>query len=855
MTRGRLRVYLGAAPGVGKTYAMLAEAQRRLARGTDVVVGFVETHDRARTAELLTGLETIPRRAMTYHGAAFEEMDLDAVLARNPTVAVVDELAHTNIPGSRHAKRWQDVEDLLAAGIDVLSTVNIQHLESLNDVVAAVTGIPQRETIPDDVVRRADQVELVDMAPDALRRRLAHGNVYPPERIDAALTNYFRVGNLTALRELALLWMADKVDDQLDDYRAQHGISRRWEARERVVVALTGGAEGEVLLRRGARIAGRTAGGELLAVHVTRSDGLVLANLTVLQQQRELVESLGGSYHQVVGHRIAEAVVDFARGANASQLVLGVSRHTWLGTLTGGRGTAAEIARRAGDIDVHLVNHPAAGKGRQLPEFGGHLTPRRRLAGTLVAMVGLPALTAVLASLRGTFGLASDLLLFQMLILAVALVGGIYPAVVCAVSAGLLADWFFAPPLHSLFVRDHENVLALVAFVLFALVVSSVVEAAARHIREAARARAEAATLIALSGNLLAGQDAVAAVLERVRETFAVTSATLLERNDAAVASTRDTWALVGASGSQPCLHPERADTTVPIRPGLVLTLTGRTLPAADRSVLAAFAAQAAVALEHRRLSDQAAESATAAAADRARAALLTAVSHDLRTPLTAAKAAVSSLRSPDVTWSAQDSAELLATADESLDRLVRLVENLLDVSRLQSGALRVTRQAAALDDLVPLALDLLGPPGRTVRVEVPPSLPEVIVDPDLLERVIAHLAANALRHAPDGQPPVITAQAHDDRVELQVTDTGPGVPAADRDRIFTPFQRLGDHDNTTGLGLGLALSRGIVEAMGGTLLPRDTPGGGLTMVVTVPAAPEPAGQPADAPGADGALQ
>jgi two-component system sensor histidine kinase KdpD len=842
MTRGRLRVYLGAAPGVGKTYAMLAEARRRLERGTDVVVGLVETHGRAQTAELLTGLETVARRAMTYRGATFEEMDLDAIIARRPQVVLVDELAHSNVPGSRHPKRWQDVEELLGAGIDVLSTVNIQHLESLNDVVAAVTGIVQRETLPDDVVRRAHQVELVDMAPDALRRRLTHGNIYAPDKIDVVLANYFRVGNLTALRELALLWMADKVDEQLNDYRAQHGIARRWEARERVVVALTGGPEGDTLIRRGARIAGRGAGGELLAVHVTRSDGLLPASPGALQRQRDLVESLGGSYHQVVGHRVPDALLDFARSVNASQLVLGVSRRSWLGTVLGGRGVASEVTRRSGEIDVHMVTHAAAGKGRRLPEFGGHLTVRRRVAGAALAVAGLPALTAVLTQLRGSLGLAGDLLLYQLVILAVALVGGIYPAVVCAVAAGLLADWFFTLPLHSLLVRSPENVVALTVFLVFVLVVSGVVEIAARYIGEAARARAEATTLSTLSGSLVAGQAALPALLDRVRETFGVTSATLLERRGAGVALAQDSWALVGASGAPPCLDPDEADTAVPIRPDLTLALCGRVLPAADRSVLAAFAAQAAVAVEHRRLATQAADAEAAAASDRTRTALLTAVSHDLRTPLAAAMAAVSGLRSTDVTWTDSERAELLATAEESLDRLFQLAQNLLDVSRLHAGALQIARQPAGLDDLVPLALDLLGPAGRTVRVEVPDSLPEVNVDPVLFERVIANLAANALRHAPPDEPPVITADARGDRVELRIIDTGPGIPAADRERVFTPFQRLGDHDNTTGLGLGLALSRGLVEAMEGTLTPEDTPGGGLTMVLALPAVPSRAG-------------
>lgn len=326
MARGRLRIYLGAAPGVGKTYAMLDEGRRGLERGRDVVVGLVETHDRPRTAALLAGMEVIPRREVVYRGAAFGELDVKAVIARHPKIALIDELAHTNVPGSGHPKRWQDIEEILDAGIDVISTVNIQHLESVNDVVFQITGIPQRETVPDEVVRRADQVELVDMSPEALRRRMAHGNVYRPEKIDAALSNYFRVGNLTALRELALLWVADKVDEQLDRYRAEHGIAGTWEARERVVVALSGGPEGDTLLRRAARIADRTKGADLLAVHVTTGEGLTGAHPVHLARQRALVESMGGSYHQVAGADIAHALLDFARGVNATQLVLGASR-------------------------------------------------------------------------------------------------------------------------------------------------------------------------------------------------------------------------------------------------------------------------------------------------------------------------------------------------------------------------------------------------------------------------------------------------------------------------------------------------------------------------------------------------
>src|SRR3984957_2810387 len=337
MQRGVLRVYLGSAPGVGKTYRMLDEGWRRRQRGTDVVVAYVETHGRTLTEAQLRDLEVIPRVTREYRGALLEEMDLDAVLRRHPDVALVDELAHTNIEGSVHEKRWQDVDTLLDAGIDVITTVNIQHLESVNDVVEKITGIHQQETIPDAIVRRAEQVELVDITPEALRRRMAHGNIYAADKVDAALGNYFRVGNLTALREIALLWLADKVDDALTQYRKDHEIAETWETRERVVVALTGGPEGETLIRRAGRIAAR-GGAALVAVHVSKSDGLSGASPATLSGQRTLVESLGGSYHEIVGDNISQSLIDFARGQNATQLVLGASRRNALSRLLTGTG-------------------------------------------------------------------------------------------------------------------------------------------------------------------------------------------------------------------------------------------------------------------------------------------------------------------------------------------------------------------------------------------------------------------------------------------------------------------------------------------------------------------------------------
>ncbi|MDH6136521.1 two-component system sensor histidine kinase KdpD [Kitasatospora sp. MAA4] len=834
--RGRLRVYLGSAPGVGKTYRMLDEARRRQERGADVVVGYIECHGRRHTEGMLQGLDVIPRLTRTYRESEFREMDVDALLARRPTVALVDELAHTNIPGGRNAKRWQDIEELLAAGIDVITTVNIQHLESLNDVVQKITGIPQRETVPDDVVRRADQIELVDMAPQALRRRMAHGNVYKAEKVDAALSNYFRVGNLTALRELALLWVAGRVDEGLRDYRVQHNIDRVWETRERVVVALTGGPEGETLVRRAARISDRTAGGELLAVHVTRSDGLAGASPGALATQRQLVESLGGSYHVVVGDDIPTALLSFARANHATQLVLGTSRRGRIARFLTGPGIGETTVDASEDIDVHMVTHEFTGRGR-LPSLGRRHSRRRTVAGFTSGLVLPCGLTALLSELPHSLNLTTVALLFQLGVVAVALLGGAASALMASLVASLLLNYYFIPPVHTFTIGEPNNVIALVVFAVVALTVSTVVDRATRQTGRAARATAEAEALSTLAGSVLRGHDgspgggsAIPTLLEQSRTTFGLDSVALLSRESGEVMARSD------AGGERAV---DRDITEVPVGTDALLILSGRRLPADEQRVLTAFAAHVAAALERDRLAAVAAEIEPIKAADRMRTALLAAVSHDLRTPLAAARASVGSLRSPDVEFSAEDQAELLATADESLVKLTRLVDNLLDMSRLQAGALTLHLAPVHLDEVLPRALDSLEDPDAPVQLVDLPAVPPVLADPPLLERVLANVITNALRHNAPGAPVLVTAGAHLDQVEIRIADRGPGIPAADRDRVFLPFQRLGDTDNTTGVGLGLALSRGLAEAMGGTLEVEDTPGGGTTMLLTLPAAEE----------------
>ena len=827
---------------------MLDEGRRRKERGTDVVIGYVETHGRTHTREMIGELEVVPRRSIAYRGSAFTEMDVDAVLARAPEVVLVDELAHTNVPGSRNAKRWQDIQELLDAGIVVITTVNIQHLESVNDVVAQITGVPQRETVPDEVVRRAEQIELVDMTPEALRRRMAHGNVYQVDKIDAALANYFRVGNLTALRELALLWLADKVDEQLDRYRAEHRISSTWETRERVVVALTGGVEGDTLIRRAARIADRTKGADLLAVHVARNDGLAGTDPLHLARQRTLVESLGGTYHQVVGADVPTALLEFARAVNATQLVLGASRRGRLAQLFS-PGVGVTTTAESGSIDVHLVTHEQVHQGRRARGIGGALGWRRRMAGLALTLIGLPLLTLVLAQVRTDLSLPSDILAFLALVVVVALVGGLYPALAGAVVGFLLLNYFFTPPLYQFTIAERENVLALIVFLAVAAAVSVAVDQAARRTREAANAQAEAETLSTLAGSVLRGSRPLPALLDQLREAFGFSGVTLLQRRpDVTAATPHDdpaAWQVAAAVGDRPSAGPADGDVEIPIDDELVLVLRGHTLAATDRRVVQAFAAQAAVALHQERLSEQAASAKLIAEADRLRTALLSAVSHDLRTPLASAKAAIGSLRDDTVPFTEDDRRELLATADESLDRLIRLVENLLDMSRLQAGVIGASPAPVGAAEMVAKAIDLLGPTGEQIGIDTPDELVEIMVDPGLLERVLANLLTNAVRHSPPDRPPHVRIADHAEDVEIQIVDHGPGIPAIDHDRVFQPFQRLGDRDNETGVGLGLALSRGLTEAMGGSLTPSATPGGGLTMSLRLPA-------PAERPGPAG---
>jgi two-component system, OmpR family, sensor histidine kinase KdpD len=818
-------VFLGAAPGVGKTSAMLEEGLRLRSEGRDVVVGLLEAHGRPDIENRASAFEIIPHR-QTGLMEPVEEMDLDAVLARHPDLALVDELAHTNAPGSRHDKRWRDVEEMIDAGIDVFTTLNVQHLESLNDVIQEITGVSQTETIADEVVRRADEIELVDLTQEGIRERMAAGKIYPAERIDAALGNYFRPGNLDALRELALSWTADRVEEALARYRQLHEIDEPWETKERVVVGVAGADGGDLVIRRAARLAMRSRA-ELIAVHVRSTDGHSSGTGLSLPEQKELVRQLGGRYHEIVSDDVGKALIAFAKEENATQLVLGASHRSRIAS--GFRGSAlTKMIRKSETIDIHLVPYHDEGTRRpQAPRRSkGAVSRSRQLTAWMLAGIGLPLLTWLLLQLSDTPVVHNVLLLYLGTAVLVGVVGGVLPAVVTAVAGFLMANWFFTEPIHTLTIGDPDHLVSLFVFLFVALAVGLLVGLSTRRSAEARRARAQAealATNVGL-GHLVLGSDE-RGLVRRIRDVFSLTAVSVLRR-------TGDHWEALAWAGDRELRTPQDGNEVVDLNSDTVLVLLDGRLTAEDRMVLRAFAAQIVQAMEREELEREAQAAEAMVATDRLRTALLDVVSHDLRTPLATIKASLTSLLETDIAWSPGETRSFLQEAVGQTERLNRMVGRLLDASRLHAGAMHVFFRPVGLDEVVSSALSSLGHSSERVFVEISESLPAVQTDPDLLERVVANLVENAVAWSHPDQVVRISAGEVAGRIDLRISDQGPGIPSADRDIVFQPFQRLGDTSKREGVGLGLAVSRGLLEAMDNRLIIEDTPGGGTTMVI-----------------------
>jgi len=672
------------------------------------------------------------------------------------------------------------------------------------------------------------------MSPQALRRRLAHGNVYGADKVDAALGNYFRVGNLAALRELALLWMADRVDEELHDYRERHGIQGSWETKERVLVALTGAPGGDDLIRRAARMAMRTRG-ELVGVHVVTGDGLAGQSGSRLAEHRELLEEVDGRYVEASGTDIAKVLVQVARAENATQIVLGASRRSRWTELFRGSVINSVVRAAGGGIDVHVIS-PA---GREDEDRSLRTPPKLRLAplsrnrratALILTAVGLPLMTVVLTQVRDSLGFQNALLCYLLFVVAITTIGGAIPGLVSSVAGFLLLNWFFAPPIHTFTIANTRDALALVSFLVIAGVISTLVDLSTRRRDDALRARAEARALATMAGTVLQDPEPLPKLAEELAVSFRLDGVAIFTGSD-------DGWHTEAAAGPDPPPAPDAARESYALPDGSILAWSGTELRAHDREVLGAFATQLALALQGRRLQAEAANATALAKANELRTALLAAVSHDLRTPLASIRAAATSLLSKEVDLDPASSQELLETIDAEAERLNVLVGNLLDMSRLQTGSVTITSEKIGVEEVVATALVSIYAPADRVDVDVPETLPRVTVDPTLLERAVANLVDNALSFSPPDKPVRVEAGVVGDNLHLRVIDKGPGIPIADRERVFQPFQRLGDKPNGVGVGLGLAVAKGFVSAIGGELTIDDTPGGGCTMVVTLPIA------------------
>ena len=864
---GRLRIFLGYAAGVGKTYAMLQAAQARRAEGVDAVVAYVETHARPETNALLEGLEVVPRRELEYRGARLSEADPDAVLARRPTLALFDEFAHTNAPGSRHPKRHLDVAELLQAGIDVYTTLNIQHVESLADVVVGITGAEMRERVPDGVLDEAAEITLIDLPPDELRRRLRDGKVYVPEQAALATERFFRPGNLMALRELATRWAARRADDDMQAFMQAHAIKGPWAASERLLVCVSGSPQSERLIRATRRLADELRA-EWHAIHVetTAVDRISRENRARIWSDLALAERLGARTSTIAGASVDEALIRFARDHNITKILVGRSSRGGGGWFR--RPAPAEALIRARiPIDLLLVGDDGAPHPAE--------PPRERPGRSPVSAYLVGVAYVVLATLFGELvrrHLAPTNLVMPYLVVVVlaALRLGRGPAIVSAGLSVLAFDLFFVPPRLSIAVQDTEYLLTFLGLFLVGVVVSTLV-ARARDRTEAAREReAQTATLFGLSRDLaVAGNaDAIADAAVRHIGGFLREEAVVLVASGA-------TLAPLGAGPPPAFSHEELAVAGWVVKNGLpagrgtdtvgsleriyfplqtssaVVGVIGVRLsqPVTDlldpgtRHMLEAFASQVGLALERVAFAGQAHQARVLEEADRLHRAILNSLSHDLRTPLATITGALSSLAGEGVPMPDATRRELLANAREEAGRLNRFVGNLLDMSRLEAGALRLQADWHDVDDLIGAALVAVGPRAgsRPVNVQAPPDLPPVRADFVLLVQALVNVLDNALRYAPPDGPIDIVARAVDGAVEIAVEDRGPGIPAGDREQVFEKFYRVERGDRGGGAGLGLAICRGIVEAHGGTVRAEGGAHGGARIVLKLPAVAPPA--------------
>jgi len=871
--RGKLKVFFGASPGVGKTYAMLEAARARVRDGVDVVVGVVETHGRTETGALLEGLPALLKRPVEYRGIRLEEFDLDAALARRPGLLLVDELAHTNAPGSRHAKRWQDVEELLDAGISVYTTLNVQHIESLNDVVAQITGVTVRETLPDSVFDKADEIELADLAAEDLLGRLREGKVYVPEQAAAAVERFFRKGNLIALRELALRRAAERVDAQMRGWMRESGIRAVWPAGERLLVCIGPNPDGARLVRAGKRMATGLRC-EWRVVYVERPGQAVSeAERDTLVANLQLAESLGAGTATLAGQDAAAEILAYARDQNVTKIVVGKPTHARWRDLFGG-SVLDRLVRGSGEVDVYVITGDVDAAPRPRPA-AARRSPLVEYAWAAGIIAGLAALVFRVASV-------TDVAMVYLLgVGVVAYRFGRGPSVAAALLGIAAFDFFFVPPFLTLAISDIRYLLTFAVMLVIALVISALAHRLRAQAETARERERRTAALYALSRDLAATRgrpEAVAVAARHLSDTFGAPVQVLLPDGEGRVGVPAD------APQGFPVDEKERSvaqwvfergraagagSDTLPAAQALWVPLAGSTGPVGVVGVRAedprrfhdpgtlrlveTFASQAALALERVRMAEDAQREQVQAEAERLRTALLSSLSHDMRTPLGAITGAASSLLEEASALAEPARQDLLRSILAESQRMNRLIGNLLDMIRLETGALEVQREWQPLEEVVGVALIRLGDrlKDHPVEVRLPSDLPLANVDGLLIEQVFVNLFENAVKYTPAGTPIEIGAAAREGALEVEVADRGPGLPAGEEARVFDKFFRLPGVAGSAGVGLGLTICRGIVTAHGGRIWAENRPGGGAVFRFTLPLVGEPPtfapAEPADA--------
>lgn len=870
---GKLKIFVGAAPGVGKTYEMLQSAHARRKAGIDVVVGFVETHGRAETEALVRGLEVIPRKRFDYRGQVVEEMDLDAVIARRPKVALVDELAHTNAAGSRHPKRYLDIEELLSHGIDVYTSVNIQHIESLNDVVAQITHVRVRETVPDSIFDRADAIELIDLTPDDLIQRLREGKVYVPKQAERALEHYFSPGNLTALRELALRRTAERVDEQLLTHMQANAIAGPWAAGERILVCVSEDPRAAGLVRYTKRLADRLhAPFTAISIETRRSLQLSDRERDRLADTLRLAESLGGEALTIpaVGRRIADDVINFAQGNNVTQIVIGKStRSRWFEMTRG--SVVHDLVRRAGNISVHVIpgdelpDEAAPKTGVQTAARSEPFDPLPYLKALGIVLMGLGAAELI----QPRFGIENVDLVLLTAVVTVAVRYGLWPSLLATVAASLCYNFFFMPPVYTFTIADPTNVAAFILFMVVAMIVSNVA-ARVRTQADTAIGRIRTTEQLYAFSRKLAGTATLddvlwasayqIALMLKVRVVLLLPEDGLLtvksgyppedQLDQADLAAANWAWSNDRPAGRGSDTLPGAKRLFLPMRTGRgpigVIGIdndrTGPLLTPDQRRLLDALVDQGALAIERVLLVEDMDRVKRTVESERLRSALLTSISHDLKTPLASVLGAASTMR--DLAGALSDTAkrDLLATVIDESERLNRFIANLLDMTKLESGAIVPNTALHDLGEIVGSALRRASKilTAHEVELVLAPDLPMLELDAVLFEQVLFNLLDNAAKYSLPETTIAIKGRRERDQVMLEIADEGAGIPPDELESVFDKFYRVqkGDHVRP-GTGLGLAISRGFVEAMGGTIAAAnrsDRSGAILTIRLPVPA-------------------